>query len=367
MAAIIETSHSHVMQITIAQVSKLDSVFTSEVVIHGIPWKVQVLKDEVDDENQPSLAVRLICANRDKSLKWSISGAITCKLLPFSDDLDALECRVKPDVFDHVRLYGIGFYECIKWDDLFDENNKYVKDDTIKMEIKIDAENLNDPNRSGVKFQNISKSRLDGCLAIYRLTITNVSNLMAIRSPRFGLRGLFWNITVGKNSSTNNLFAHLDFEESMKEISCDVTWIVKLMSSKKNVEPIGEPQTEELLSSDYLIMDCVAPWNLIFKPENGFVNNDSIVLEIEIKTGEPNDPANTTKRPRIDPKNETISPKMECPICFENIDGQDLSVTPCGHLFCLACITNAVTGRAVCPTCNKAVRLKSLRRLFLPM
>lgn len=88
MATANETSLG--MQITISQVSKLESIYSSGIIIHGIPWTVEIFKKEGNDnseeeeEDKTSLGVRLICANKDNSLEWSISAAASWKLLPFS-------------------------------------------------------------------------------------------------------------------------------------------------------------------------------------------------------------------------------------------------------------------------------------------
>lgn len=94
MATADETSHS--MEITISQVCQLESVYSSDVFVHGIPWKVKVFKEndgnEADDgEYESNLAVRLICCNEDESLVCSISGIVSCKLLSFSDDVDPMK------------------------------------------------------------------------------------------------------------------------------------------------------------------------------------------------------------------------------------------------------------------------------------
>lgn len=140
MATADETFHSHIIQMTIRQVSKLKSVVSSEVFIHGIPSKAVIFKtgierddndggggedDDDNEEDKPSLASKLICANTDKSFKWSLSGSISCKLVPFNKN-DALEKNMSPDVFSRTLLDGGRYYDIIQWDDLFDENNKYV-------------------------------------------------------------------------------------------------------------------------------------------------------------------------------------------------------------------------------------------------
>lgn len=74
-----------------------------------------------------------------------------------------------------------------------------------------------------------------------------------------------------------------------------------------------------------------------------------------------------SKRAKLDPQNDMKSVQMECPICFKCIVSQKLAGTPCGHIFCFECIKEAITGRAVCPSCNKAVQLNALRELYLPV
>ncbi|KAG4304973.1 hypothetical protein PORY_001648 [Pneumocystis oryctolagi] len=49
-----------------------------------------------------------------------------------------------------------------------------------------------------------------------------------------------------------------------------------------------------------------------------------------------------------------------CAICLEA--PTDLSATPCGHLFCLACIQRAL-GHSTCPVCRQRVR----RHRILPL
>ena len=346
---------SNTSLVTISQISKLESFTTSEVFIYGIPWKVKVCKIEYDEEEEekPSLGVDLIFVKEDKSLKWSIPAAVLCKLLQFGDNLNAHEKYFGPYAFNRTITNGRGD-TLIPWNDLFDDDNKYVKDDTIKLEIKIDVGNPNDPKRSGVQFKCVEKSCDDGCMATFRLTVTNVSNLMAVQTPPYKLRGLFWCISVGKDV-TSNLFAQLDFDEPSEGISCKVVWSIKLLSTKSGVDPIEQKESVLLQSYERSCMDNIASWNELFKPENGFVNKDSITLEVEIKMSKPERDMPIAKRAKLSPKNEA-----ECPICSKSIDRQDLAITPCGHLFCLACIT----GHDVCGTCNKAIQVGALRRFI---
>lgn len=100
----------------------------------------------------------------------------------------------------------------------------------------------------------------------------------------------------------------------------------------------------------------------LLKPPNGYVNNNSITLEVEIGATKPdgvsqNDIDGSAAKPL----------QLECAVCLENIISKDLSSTPCGHLFCTTCITKAVEDHGACPMCSAAVDLNVLRRLYLPM
>ena len=48
----------------------------------------------------------------------------------------------------------------------------------------------------------------------------------------------------------------------------------------------------------------------------------------------------------------------ECVICFEPM--VRLTVLPCGHLFCNACITSCLATNGLCPTCRRSVKIDEL-------
>lgn len=302
MAKVTETCNFQ--QITISDVSKLDKITTSEVFVYGISWSVNIFKHE------SWLCAKLICDYDDGSSNWPISGAVSCKLLPFSDDLDALEKISTASVFDRTRFYGVDLY-LIKWDDLFDEENKYVQNDTIKLELKIEAQNPNDPKKCDVRILRDCKNSVQ-----FQLIVKNVSNLMAVEAHPFKLHGLTWHITVGKDKQLNSLFAALDFDASKTKKSCDVTWSMKLLSSKEEMNPIEKSRTDSLPSIHYyLIIENIVSWNELFKPENGYVHNNSITFEFELKSNKRRqsnaNAAITVKRARRGPSPSPSSSSSE--------------------------------------------------------
>ena len=52
----------------------------------------------------------------------------------------------------------------------------------------------------------------------------------------------------------------------------------------------------------------------------------------------------------------------ECPICFEVLaDVDEKATTPCGHVFCRACIEAALPLSGECPSCTQACCAAQLR------
>ncbi|KAH8930482.1 hypothetical protein BT69DRAFT_681142 [Atractiella rhizophila] len=60
---------------------------------------------------------------------------------------------------------------------------------------------------------------------------------------------------------------------------------------------------------------------------------------------------------------ETGIVQVPCAICLEPVTNARL--TPCGHLFCLECIDQALARRRRCPTCRTDTRRRNLRPVFL--
>lgn len=342
------------MEMEIPEISKLESIWSPEMLIHGIPWKIKVCT-KIEKEVK-YLAVFLFCVNEEKSPNWPLSGTATFKLLPFSEHVNPIEHHIATDVFDSPKN-GYGSV-LISWNALFNQNKKFVENDSINLEVKVAAENPNDPNRSRLDFECVHKCCDDCNLGEFRLTVKNISNLMAVQSPQFSLRGLPWLLQVSKMRSSR-LGVLLRMKSDSETGSSKMTVAMKLLSSKKHVQPIEACVTKEYKFLTYLISPI--SWDEMVKPENGFVIDNSITLEVVIGT------ENSKAFKSNLPKTEAKSVRLECSICLECIDDQELAVTPCGHLFCLACVTKAVSNRAACPSCNKAVKSDDLRRLFLPV
>lgn len=346
------TVASNTSMITISQVSRINTVRLPEVLLHGIPWVVKICKKE--GQHQSSLAAYLYCEKDGTS--WSHAAVSSFELLSLGDDKHSIKCHSVPYVFVPSEIgIGYGKEDIIKWDELFTENNKYVMDDSIKLKIKIKVEDPSQPNKSSLKFERVSSQCDCEYVANFRLTVENVVNLMAVRSPQFKLRGMSFGLTVFKDH-TSHIGVLLECEAPSENVSCKVTMMAKLVSSKGDGNPTEKIGTERLKDLDELVLQDIVSLNEVLKPGNGFVNNNAIVFEIEIKTD----------KPESDIQNSP-APILECSICLSNIVNVEISCTPCGHTFCSFCIEKAIDDNSECPTCKDVVQPNDLRRIVLPM
>ncbi|XP_010942347.1 uncharacterized protein [Elaeis guineensis] len=56
--------------------------------------------------------------------------------------------------------------------------------------------------------------------------------------------------------------------------------------------------------------------------------------------------------------------KLRCAICMDTM--KEETSTLCGHVFCKACITNAIRVQKRCPTCREKLSVSNIHRIYLP-
>lgn len=101
----------------ISSISKLDEMWSPDVFIHGIPFKVQVRKNK--SQGQHSLAVFLKCAKKDDSYAWTVAACAAITLMPYDNKKNACAHRITPFIFSSAN-YWFGADELIQWDHLID-------------------------------------------------------------------------------------------------------------------------------------------------------------------------------------------------------------------------------------------------------
>lgn len=269
-------------------------------------WTIQVRKN--DYEGEPYLRVFLRCVESENE-NFAYPVHALYQLLSFNETIKEPVYSVGPYVMD--KHGGYGLLTLIQWMDLLDAKNMYVKNDTIQLKIDIEPADPEDENKSIAWLENISQSCDDGCTSTKRLKISHIDNLMAMRSEDFQIRKVPLFFAVYKDPTGHlgiGLHRRLDngtsFGASLK---------MNLISSKPHGDFTEQIQATSIQSGDQFFTDEFISWNELMKPENGFVQNISIVIEFEIGQASA----------------EAQQALLECSICLGNLQQKRVSSTPC--------------------------------------
>lgn len=191
----------------------------------------------------------------------------------------------------------------------------------------------------------------------FRLTVSELSGFDQARSPLFSLDNIQFGFTILKYPRKNGseslrvLLFHKDLKNRSLEMEC------KLNSSRTG-NVIAEKVDRPNIQSKNTCIDMI-PWNNLFTSPNQFIQNDSFVMEVEIKIGK-----NRTARSQATGESNSI--QLECPICKEDLVGKPISSTPCGHMYCSFCIRRHLSMSSICPLCKQPVSESNLHPMFLP-
>ncbi|XP_037041702.1 uncharacterized protein LOC119078305 [Bradysia coprophila] len=344
----------------VESVSKLNAIVSPEIIVQGTPWKVRVSKEHVDGE--PSLGVYLHCAKKkDKNSGWTHTAFLTFKLMSSNAHVPAVEGTSVPYIFDYDDS-GRGTPCLIKWDKLMDAGNGYVNDDAIVINFLIVAADRNKVSETNLTCTNVSKCCNEHCWSTFRLNIGVIDQLLAIQSPVVKIRNLPFRFTVYQdNGKCLGLFMHSKWDTN---ISCEIQAIVKVISTnpRKNVEHTRTYNFQ--LPGSSLLIQYLISWDELLMPQNGYVNNNDVVIEVDIKASQPHSTHPSLAR---NSKYGVKRVKMQCAICLAIIDEHQVSSIPCGHIFCTFCITKYIETRRNCPKCGKPAKLEDVRLAILPI
>lgn len=346
----------------VKNISKLVNYWTPRIMIQDIPWNFQIAKKVSNNEDW--LGVYLHCTKDDKSRDWGIAAASSIQLISTFGER-TIGKNFEPFFFDYTGK-GFGFSKFIKWKDLFDIENGFVKNGKINFNIKVEVARPNDEDASKLKV-DFNKNDEDVSKVIMQLTINNIHNLMAVRTLQFLLQNLRWDLTVFKDPKTG-LGLRLDCKEDHSEyITFKAIVDFKMKSSIAGVQDIEKTQNWPLKMANVHKIFSIISWNELIKPNNGYVVNNSISFEIKIQVDAVQPAAPKAKKRRASNTPEAESSALECAICLEKIKNQEVSSTVCGHLFCSECIEKVVQARKPCQSCNTEITINNLRRVYLPL
>lgn len=358
-------------RLTIHKIRKLTSICLNIVIVQDLPWKIELYRREAKDtaNSSDTLSVYLHCLNSDKA-NWPCAAMATLRLQSFKSNRSPVINAIQPWVFcaDESVWTCKGF---IRWTDLFDARNGYVQNDQIIIDVKISARKIQHISDRSLRLNSITGNPVH-----LSFRITNVNDLMAAATSAFVFSGLQWKIVVrrkkyadgGKWSewyigidlfcATNdaalkwkrNIFAKCTLKSSRNAHIESFDEVKKYSNSCRNRG-----------FSKFLL------WSALIAPQNGFVQNDSVTFEVEIRDHSDDGDSNNNNGNSGHQMSSIPRIEMSCSICLEDMIGRELLSSTCGHIYCKACILDSIALRSRCPNCQKQLEKKDLHPIYLPL
>lgn len=375
MSTILTSIDAASFRLTINKISKLKSSRSNPVIVQDLPWQIELYRHfEGKNENDfDTLSFYLHCTSPNKS-KWFCAAKAIVRLQSFKTSRSPLVNTIKPWVFcaDELVWSCKGF---IRWTELFDANNGYVKNDQIVVDIKISAR-----NSEHIIERSFNLSAITENSAILSFQIANVTDLMAAATCMFDFSGLQWKIVARRNHfgdgeirSPDGYLGIMLYCATNKTLKWKRDIFAKFTLKSTCAAPhIGSFEEKKIYSnscrnrgfSKFIL------WSELMCRQNGFVENGCITFEVEIRdhsnTGDSNNNNNNNATSsRQLPLNPRI--EMSCSICLDDMIGREILSSICGHIYCKACILSSIAIRPHCPNCQKRLNKKDLHPIYLPL
>lgn len=263
-------------QLNITNIRNLDEIWSPQYVVQNIPWEVMIKKH--DFEGEPRLAAYLYCAQEDSPPNWSTVAFATFTLLPFDRSKPPYVYRCEPFIFDE-NGEGYGRHKLIKWNELLDANNCYVKGGAITLNVEIEAADPENIRKCALISQEIGTFFDEDYAVTYSMTVTNIESLLAVKAPAILMKNIPCNLTVYKNRM-NMLSIRV---EKDKGLPSKMKVLITLISSK-GAAMYYEKFKEKSFEGMTILEVKLLSWDQLFHPDNGYVTNNTITMKIEMKT-----------------------------------------------------------------------------------
>lgn len=241
--------------------------------------------------------------NNDELNRLAIAASLTINIASHNKDNMLKDAR-NGVVFNSRFKY----WRCISipWKTFTDPLNGYVVNSTSTAKITLQVGELLDTSKDDLlKFETIRKCS-DQCMdGVFRLTVNKINKLFGASTSEFRLGGISWNVVLYKSVEIEQMsfltinLTSSDVFESTDGLSCETLVTCKLISFDQNIQPV----TATYPKLNYKGIFCsntsnIIRWPDLNKPENRFIQNDSCVIEIEIKIMDLNKiPKQAVKRP----------------------------------------------------------------------
>ncbi|CAH2106521.1 unnamed protein product [Euphydryas editha] len=224
---------------TVQNISQLkEQVLSPPCYVRCLPWKILVLIRNTttpDRQQQKALGIFLQCNGDCDSPGWSCYGLGELKLLSYKPDGEHL-CRKLHHMY-HSKEDDWGFAHFISWNNLFDPDNGFIKDDSITIEAHVVAEAPHGVSWDSKKYTGYIGLKNQGATCymnslLQTLFFTNVLRKAVYKIP-----------TVGDDSSRSVAFA-------LQRVFYDLQFSDKAVATKKLTKSFGWETLDSFMQHD---------------------------------------------------------------------------------------------------------------------
>lgn len=248
---------------------------SSEFKLNELTWKVRVCKKTVEEKKGESkvdveyASVELESVFNDDTAAWSCEAKAAVTLIAKKEEgKDKKDMTGEISIFTYSKLKPLSRNEkFIKWAEL----KEYLDDGNAKFDFNVVTKSL---DRS---------SRLEQTTAKFQLRVKQVKDLKNEYSNELIVRGIKWKILTSQSNGYLAIFVMAN----ENDIDTDANWVVstkvKLTSTKtdKDLERKFTNKPFSWTRTD-LGFRKFLEWSEFTKAENGYVQNNAALLEIEL-------------------------------------------------------------------------------------
>ncbi|KAL5018785.1 hypothetical protein ScPMuIL_004507 [Solemya velum] len=125
---------------TIENVSKMkETVLSPPCMVRNLPWKIMAMvRYNQNAERQKSLGFFLQCNSDSDSISWSCNASAELRILTWKSDGEPFIRKIQ-HLF-YIKENDWGYSHFISWQDLFDSDKGFVKDDKVTLEVHVVAD-----------------------------------------------------------------------------------------------------------------------------------------------------------------------------------------------------------------------------------
>ncbi|KAI8512578.1 hypothetical protein Bbelb_092170 [Branchiostoma belcheri] len=255
---------------------------------HNMPWLIMV--KPVYGGGRPRkkfLGVFLQC-DADYNGFWSCRASGALRLISHKEDVPTLEME-----FQHVfssKEIAWGYPEFVPWQTVLDPTMGYITNDTILLEAHVKAEPPLGQN--GTALRNVIDGAMSQTEATFRFTVENISTVRGeLVSPAVYIRHLPWRIVCEPQRDPH---APEPYDKSLAlSMRCDADanslWTsrasieMRLLTHGNDVPALTREFRDVFFRNEPELGWLVIPWHVVCDPQNGYIKDDTIVLEAYVK------------------------------------------------------------------------------------